>query len=324
MKKMYLVGVLAAVMMVFSSGCATLNRLLPDELQETKTAIDEARARGADQRCPEDYRQVVSMWYKAKELYVACQSKEAFALARAATERARVLCTATKDSDGDGVFDDLDQCPATPKGVKVDQRGCPLDSDGDGVFDYQDKCPGTPAGVAVNASGCPLDSDGDGIYDYLDRCANTPKGVKVDQKGCPLDSDADTVYDYLDQCPGTPWGAKVDERGCWVIRGTQFQVGSSEIRPSSYPALNEIADVLEKNPSVKLEVAGHTDSTGSAALNQRLSEQRAQAVLEYLVSKGIDRDRLSAKGYGLTKPIATNATPQGRAKNRRVELHPVY
>jgi outer membrane protein OmpA-like peptidoglycan-associated protein len=101
-------------------------------------------------------------------------------------------------------------------------------------------------------------------------------------------------------------------------------VGSSELGSASYPALDEIVDVLEKNPSVKVEIEGHTDSTGSAALNQRLSEQRAQAVLEYLVRKGIDRKRLSAKGYGLTRPIASNATPQGRAKNRRVELNPIY
>lgn len=294
MKRMYLVGVLAAVVVISFSGCATLDRLLPDELQETKTAIDKARLRGADQRCPEEYKQVVAMWYKAKELYVACQSEEAFALAQAAREKARVLCTVTKDSDGDGVFDDLDQCPGTPKGVKVDEKGCPIDSDGDGVFDYQDRCPGTPAGVVVDSSGCPLDSDADG------------------------------VYDYLDQCRGTPRGAKVDERGCWVIRGIQFEVGRSEVKPSSYPMLDEIVEVLEKNPSLRVEIEGHTDSTGTAAFNQRLSEQRAEAVLEYLASKGISRVQLSAKGYGLTRPIASNNTPEGRAKNRRVELKPMY
>ncbi|MFP3870965.1 MAG: thrombospondin type 3 repeat-containing protein, partial [Syntrophobacteria bacterium] len=165
MKRMCVAGVLAAVLMVFFSGCATLDRLLPDELQETKMAIEKARLRGADERCPEEYKQVVGMWYKARELYVACQSKEAFALAEAAREKARVLCTVTKDSDGDGVYDDVDVCPGTPKGVTVDEKGCPLDSDGDGVPDYQDRCPGTPAGVVVDSYGCPLDSDGDGVYD---------------------------------------------------------------------------------------------------------------------------------------------------------------
>jgi OOP family OmpA-OmpF porin len=118
------------------------------------------------------------------------------------------------DSDGDGVVDDLDKCPGTPAGVKVDADGCSLDSDKDGVYDYLDKCPGTPLGVKVDKNGCPLDSDKDGVYDYLDKCPGTPFGVKVDKDGCPLDSDKDGVYDYLDKCPGTPVGVKVDKDGC--------------------------------------------------------------------------------------------------------------
>lgn len=118
------------------------------------------------------------------------------------------------DSDGDGVNDNLDKCPNTPKGVKVDKDGCPLDTDGDGVYDYLDKCPDTPKGVKVNSEGCPLDSDKDGVFDHLDKCPNTPEGVKVDKDGCPLDSDKDGVYDYLDKCPGTPEGVKVDSNGC--------------------------------------------------------------------------------------------------------------
>ncbi len=119
-----------------------------------------------------------------------------------------------KDSDGDGVPDDADECPNTPPGVKVDSHGCPLDADGDGVPDYLDKCSNTPKGVKVDASGCPLDSDHDGVPDYLDKCPNTPKGVKIDAFGCPLDSDGDGVPDYLDKCPNTPSGVKVDASGC--------------------------------------------------------------------------------------------------------------
>jgi outer membrane protein OmpA-like peptidoglycan-associated protein len=119
-----------------------------------------------------------------------------------------------KDSDGDGVPDDADECPNTPSGVKVDSHGCPLDADGDGVPDYLDKCSNTPKGVKVDASGCPLDSDHDGVPDYLDKCPNTPKGVKIDAFGCPLDSDGDGVPDYLDKCPNTPSGVKVDASGC--------------------------------------------------------------------------------------------------------------
>jgi OOP family OmpA-OmpF porin len=131
------------------------------------------------------------------------------------------------------------------------------------------------------------------------------------------------VYDYADQCPGTPKGAVVDERGCWVIRGVQFATAKYTIRPSSYPILDQVVEVLSKNPSLRVEVDGHTDSTGSAAFNQTLSEQRAEAVLEYFVSKGISRGRLTARGFGPRNPVASNATAEGRAQNRRVELKPL-
>ena len=121
-----------------------------------------------------------------------------------------------KDSDGDGVWDGIDQCPDTPRGVPVDARGCPNDSDGDGVYDGIDKCPDTPRGATVDASGCPSDSDGDGVYDGIDRCPDTPRGAKVDARGCPLDGDGDGVYDGLDRCPDTPRGDKVDEHGCTI------------------------------------------------------------------------------------------------------------
>ena len=120
------------------------------------------------------------------------------------------------DDDRDGVKNRKDDCPDTPRGVKVDKRGCPLDSDGDGVPDYMDECPDTPLGVEVDERGCPLDSDGDGVPDYLDLCPDTPLGVEVDEHGCPFDTDGDGVPDYLDECPDTPkeaWGT-VDERGC--------------------------------------------------------------------------------------------------------------
>jgi len=127
-----------------------------------------------------------------------------------------------QDGDGDGVGDSRDKCPNTPKGIAVDEDGCPPDSDGDGVPDYLDECPGTPTGVQVDARGCPPDSDGDGVPDYRDDCPNTPRGVKVDARGCPVDSDGDGVPDYLDECPDTPRGTPVDEKGCpkvWRISG---------------------------------------------------------------------------------------------------------
>ena len=198
-----------------------------------------------------------------------------------------------------------------------------LDSDGDGVLDKFDQCPNTPQGVKVDAKGCPLDSDGDGVADYLDKCPNTPAGVTVDKKGCPLDSDGDGVSDIEDQCPGTPKGAKVNAQGCWILGGVVFDTGKSNIKANFYPELNAIATTMNINPGLKVEVQGHTDSVGRAASNMKLSENRAKAVMEYLVSKGIDAKRLSAKGLGEARPIATNDTPEGRAQNRRVELKPI-
>jgi len=119
-----------------------------------------------------------------------------------------------KDSDGDGVTDRKDKCPATPSGAKVDANGCPTDADGDGAFDGLDQCAGTPKGAKVDAKGCPTDSDGDGVFDGLDQCADTPKGATVDARGCPSDGDGDGVPDGLDQCANTPKGATVDAKGC--------------------------------------------------------------------------------------------------------------
>jgi len=170
----------------------------------------------------------------------------------------------------------------------------------------------------------PPDSDGDGVHDNLDRCPDTPKNVAVDSKGCPLDSDSDGVYDYLDKCPGTPKGASVDVRGCWVIKGVNFDTARSDIKPNSYRYLDEVAAILTNNPGLKVEIQGHTDNRGSADYNQNLSERRANAVREYLVGKGISPNRLTASGYGFSKPAASNDTPEGRSRNRRVELKPVW
>jgi len=199
----------------------------------------------------------------------------------------------------------------------------PLDSDGDGVTDDMDQCPDTPGGVQVNARGCPLDTDGDGIYDYLDQCPNTPSGVTVDRVGCPLDTDGDGVYDYLDKCPGTPVGAKVDARGCWVLKGVTFDTGKSNIKPVSFPILDEVVAIMKKNPGLNVEVQGHTDNIGAEKYNQKLSENRARSVMEYLVKEGVEQRRLSFVGYGFSKPAASNATAKGRAQNRRVELRPI-
>ena len=230
---------------------------------------------------------------------------------------------APSDADRDGVVDANDRCPATPAGVAVDSTGCPLDTDKDGVYDYQDRCPGTPEGVAVNVFGCPIDSDGDGVADYLDRCPDTPRWTEVDAAGCPVDSDGDGVTDDKDRCPGTPAGAAVNEYGCWELSGVLFDTGKSTIKPSMSRELDAVASVMRRNPDLKIEVQGHTDSTGNAAFNQQLSEDRARAVVNYLIGAGISAKRLQAKGLGENRPVATNDTPEGRAQNRRVELKPI-
>ena len=242
------------------------------------------------------------------------------------------------DSDGDGVPDKRDKCPDTPHGCKVDANGCPIDSDGDGVCDGIDQCPNTPAGAKVDAKGCPTDSDGDGVYDGIDQCPDSPKGCVVDAKGCPVDSDGDGVCDGIDQCPNTPAGAKVDAKGCPIpvseketelldtgtirLNNVQFETAKWDIKPESYPVLDEVGTILVKWPQLRIEIGGHTDWRGSELYNQQLSEKRARAVLEYLTAKfsALNPSQYSARGYGEIKPIASNKTASGMAQNRRVEF----
>ena len=227
------------------------------------------------------------------------------------------------DTDGDGVYDPDDRCPDTISGVAVDAAGCPLDTDKDGVADYQDRCPDTPQGVTVNLFGCPLDSDNDGVADYLDQCPDTPRWTEVDARGCSLDSDGDGVTDEKDRCPDTPAGARVNVHGCWVLSGVLFDTGKSTVKPEMAGELEEVAAVMRRNPELKIEIQGHTDSVGDAAYNRRLSEQRARAVMNYLIGEGISAGRLRARGLGESRPAASNDTAEGRAINRRVELKPM-
>ena len=198
------------------------------------------------------------------------------------------------------------------------------DADGDGVLDSVDQCPGTPNGVAVDATGCPLDSDGDGVADVEDQCPGTPNGVAVDATGCPLDSDGDGVYDYLDKCPGTPAGRTVDADGCEInfnISGeVLFDTNSATLRPEAYSVLDNLFDQLARSGVTQLNIIGHTDSRGSEAYNQRLSERRAQAVRQYLINKGANANGISASGMGERAPVANNNNREGMQLNRRVEF----
>lgn len=243
------------------------------------------------------------------------------------------------DSDSDAVFDGIDQCADTPVGAIVDTTGCPSDEDVDGVFDGIDQCPGTAAGTPVDETGCELalDDDSDGVVNSADECPNTPPGSAVNERGCipDTDSDGDGVVDRLDRCPATAPGTAVDQVGCpvlfttdettqrtmpLILQGVNFATGSSNLTPSSGASLDLVAQSLLGNPEIRIEIAGHTDATGSRATNNRLSLARARAVMQYLAGRGVALDRMMAQGYGPDQPIATNSTREGRAQNRRVEL----
>ncbi len=227
------------------------------------------------------------------------------------------------DTDGDGIPDHLDECPDTPGLAEF--NGCP-DTDGDGIPDHLDECP-TVAGLA-EFNGCP-DTDGDGVPDHLDQCPN--EAGPAENNGCPWpDRDGDGVLDKDDQCPDVP--GTVANNGCPEVsvevikqlnefsKTILFDLGKATIRKESYGVLQNIVDIMKEYPNAKFEIEGHTDSSGSLQLNERLSNERAASVKDYLVTIGMDASRLTSVGYGPSKPIASNNTAAGRQQNRRVEI----
>ena len=228
------------------------------------------------------------------------------------------------DADGDGIEDSKDACP-NEAGSK-EMNGCP-DADGDGVADKDDACP-NEAGLPALA-GCP-DADGDGVADKDDACPS--EAGPAENKGCPwADKDGDGVFDKDDQCPDV--AGTVANAGCPEVteevqkqlndyaRTILFDTGKSSIKAESTSVMVDIITILKEYPNAKFTVEGHTDSVGSEKLNQSLSESRALSVKEFLVDKGIEEFRLSAVGYGESKPMATNNTRAGRTQNRRVEIN---
>ena len=228
------------------------------------------------------------------------------------------------DADGDGITDAEDSCPDV-FGLK-EFNGCP-DTDGDGIADKDDECPEVAGKPELK--GCP-DADNDGIADKDDKCPQQA-GPK-ENNGCPWpDRDGDGVLDKDDECPEEAGPAS--NKGCPEVtqevqtqlnsfaKTILFDVGKSTIRPESATVLNNIVNVLNKYKNAKFSIEGYTDTTGSKAKNQKLSEDRAYSVKAYLVDKGINPARLSAKGFGPEKPIASNKTKKGRELNRRVEIN---
>jgi len=237
------------------------------------------------------------------------------------------------DNDDDGVVDESDSCPNDAEDLDEfeDEDGCPeADNDEDGVVDADDKCP-VDAGPEAT-KGCP-DTDGDGIADLRDECESEAGGK--DSFGCP-DGDGDRVPDYRDECPEEKAPTAVNPKrsnGCvgraYVAKGkivinekVQFDTGKATLKSASNDLLNDVAGLLTKYAGIEeMQVEGHTDSQGDDAANQKLSEERAAAVVAYLVEQGVEAERLKAKGFGETKPVEDNETSEGRAANRRVEFN---
>ena len=275
--------------------------------------------------------------------------------------KGHVISWYTEDDDKDGVANGRDKCPFTPEGEPVTPFGCPIDTDFDGVYDYEDDCP-TVKGPKEN-NGCPWgDRDNDGIPDNIDKCPDTPglekfkgcpdtdgdgipdnedkcptvKGPR-ENKGCPfeeLDSDGDGLKDSEDKCPLTP--GPISNYGCPELAEEEkakikaafdnllFETGSSVIKQSSFQSLNGLVNVMAAHEELKLSLEGHTDNVGDDDANMQLSKDRAAAVKQYLVNAGIKSKRITSEGFGETKPVDTNNTPQGRKNNRRVEMNIKY
>ncbi len=228
------------------------------------------------------------------------------------------------DKDSDGITDKKDACPDIAGLATF--NGCP-DTDGDGIMDKEDACPDI-AGLAA-LHGCP-DSDGDGIADKYDACPKVA-GVAAN-KGCPWpDTDGDGVLDKDDKCPTEAGPAS--NNGCPQITPVMaekqisdfaktilFDFDKSSLRSDSYSNLLGIVAIMKENSTVKFSIEGHADSYGPTGYNQKLSKDRANEVRKFFITHGIDAGNLTATGYGETRPIDTNATSQGRANNRRVEI----
>lgn len=213
------------------------------------------------------------------------------------------------------------------------------DTDGDGLIDSVDSCILDPEDKDqyLDEDGCPeLDNDLDGILDADDKCINDPEDPDgyQDEDGCPdLDNDNDKVPDVEDQCPNEVGSTTKEPIGCpekrlvvvtdcevKITQQIHFEFDKSVIRPESFPVLDAVVDVLEKNPDIKIEVQGHTDNKGSARYNKGLSERRAGSVMKYLISHGIMPERLTSHGYGFDRPLVPNDSARNRALNRRVQF----
>lgn len=252
------------------------------------------------------------------------------------------------DRDGDKIVDTVDACPSIKGRPNHDptRNGCPSDYDRDGIADADDACPNQRgvASIEPERNGCPgdIDSDLDGVADKVDACPSDKGSISSDpsKNGCPTaDGDGDGIADRFDACPnerglpdlkdktknGCPKEVRVTTGEIVILRQVTFKFGQSSldqtVDPVSDDLLTEVRDVILQHPEIeRIEVQGHADDMGTADFNKTLSQQRAEAVRRWLIAKGIDAKRLTARGYGSTVPVAENTTDEGRQKNRRVQF----
>ncbi len=256
------------------------------------------------------------------------------------TEQAPKLPPKPGDRDGDGFTDDIDKCPDEAEDVDKfeDADGCPdPDNDADGITDRADKCPDDAEDMDKfeDIDGCPEnDNDADGFADKVDQCPNEAedKDGFEDDDGCPdVDNDNDTFLDKDDKCPlefgvvpdGCPkkyTNVVVTKTKIEIKQTVYFEFSKATIKPVSFSLLDEVAQALKDNPTIKVEIQGHTDSVGNDKTNLKLSQKRAESVKAYIAKQGVEAGRMVPKGYGENVPIADNRTGDGRSQNRRVEF----
>ncbi len=270
------------------------------EMQEADRAVEAARIAGKDKSCPTEFKAAEDAKNNAYDVFRACRTEEGAALAKNATAKANALCPlrvaeiAPAAAPAPVVVEAVVPAPPAAPPVVIP----PADSDRDGVIDTFDRCPDTPAGAPVDSRGCPLDSDKDGVADYLDKCPDTPAGVAVSANGCPLPKNCNKP----------------------AVVEIAFDTNKAVIKAKYHAELDKIGSFLKEFPKSEVAIEGHTDSVGSEKLNLKLSQARAESVRNYVIAKfGIDGSRISAKGYGSAKPIASNKDAAGKAKNRRIE-----
>lgn len=239
------------------------------------------------------------------------------------TEAAAQIQANDKSVDGEDVLLDFNLRVGLqiPLGFLVHEEAAPVEQ--------AVECPVKVVDPITGRTDCGTDSDGDRVLDSKDMCPGTTMGTEVDSKGCALakigDSDGDGVIDAADACPDSIVGMAVDATGCLIdqtatLKGVRFETGSAKLTPDARKILDEVARTLKNQPRLLAEISGHTDDVGNDAYNLILSQQRAESVRQHLIGRGVSPERLTAQGFGETKPVADNQTPEGRDANRRVDF----